>query len=468
MSNEGPKGERSAHRANSLDGLYLSFANRLLEALRRWVESRPAAQYLEPIVEVTGAQFRTHYSMTYSYWGTVSSHLSEIEDWPETEECARQHLAAGILRPPQLEDLHGQAIVAPEFEQIRKYLTDALLKPILRWLAEHGRSTCTPEDLRDCYERAVREWTRTTNLWMLAAPVIRLEGDFESISLGPFLKLRTFPDDLKSHILSVKTGFGPPASEIITTRFCIAAEFEQDIQRGNAIPRHIRDDIKSVVRALRLIKTGSVGCPTIFLCRKVDEEGFGGLHSTPGPASRSARRYLFSKDDVPALQSIFETLRRGQKEQWLRSLEVALNRFDYAYDRTHFEDRIIDLTIALENTLLHDVNEELKYRLSLRAAALLRNRIDPTWTKEFLVTLYEARSRIVHRGQAVNEIQDLKKLPTAPDIVGDSRPDRIAENLVRLILREYLAILQRTKSLREIGRELDAVILEGISEHQSK
>src|SRR5216684_2539896 len=65
---------------------------------------------------------------------------------------------------------------------------------------------------------------------------------------------------------------------------------------------------------------------------------------------------------VKALQQLRSAQPRGKLSIY-GDLSVALRRFNQSYERETPEDQIIDLTIALESTLLGDLRDELKYRL---------------------------------------------------------------------------------------------------------
>jgi len=74
-------------------------------------------------------------------------------------------------------------------------------------------------------------------------------------------------------------------------------------------------------------------------------------------------------------------------------MSIPLRRFNQAYGRQSGEDTIIDLTIALESSLLPNTREELQYRLSMRGAALLTSLRDPLETQALLKTMYDFRAR---------------------------------------------------------------------------
>lgn len=131
---------------------------------------------------------------------------------------------------------------------------------------------------------------------------------------------------------------------------------------------------------------------------------------------------------------------------------------------------MIDLTIALESTLLAGLRDELKYRLALRGAALLAGMRDPTEVYGLLRAIYDIRSAVVHDGILLSEItkgdlwkcvQALKPKPIAPLDLPD-----YCEDITRLILREYLKRLAAERSLENINCELESTVLHGLNANE--
>jgi hypothetical protein len=87
---------------------------------------------------------------------------------------------------------------------------------------------------------------------------------------------------------------------------------------------------------------------------------------------------------------------------------LALGR--YIRSNTHRlheqENRAIDLAIAFEVLLIpQDSNDELKFRIVLRAARLLRKRFESRQAvRTCLAELYAARSKAVHTGRISSDI----------------------------------------------------------------
>jgi hypothetical protein len=120
-------------------------------------------------------------------------------------------------------------------------------------------------------------------------------------------------------------------------------------------------------------------------------------------------------------------------------LSVSLRRFNQAYTRDNDEDRVLDYTIALESCLLQGIREELRYRLSVRGAALVSGRADPVETQAKLSQIYEVRSGIVHEGRS----------PT------DLTIGKVCNDMLRLILRCYIDRLAAGESVKSINQDLD-------------
>jgi hypothetical protein len=82
-------------------------------------------------------------------------------------------------------------------------------------------------------------------------------------------------------------------------------------------------------------------------------------------------------------------------------LRIPLDRLGRAGRERDFADRAIDLGIALESLLLHDIGDrgELSFRLSLRGAWLIGGTIaERLKTQTSLKKLHDLRSRAVHSG----------------------------------------------------------------------
>ncbi len=123
------------------------------------------------------------------------------------------------------------------------------------------------------------------------------------------------------------------------------------------------------------------------------------------------------------------------------------------------------MTIALENSLLSDVIEELAYRLKMRGAALLSRDRKAKQVTSSLGAIYSVRSRIVHEGyrlkDIINEPKKKRKIKLPSGVTWDRFYDH-SEQIVREVLVEYLARLGPQKSIGDISRGLDLSLLQNL------
>ena len=107
-------------------------------------------------------------------------------------------------------------------------------------------------------------------------------------------------------------------------------------------------------------------------------------------------------------EKIGELLRRIRAGRSDRSVALALRRFSSAYSRHEDEDSLIDLWIAFEALLLSDDNSELKYRVSLRIAALVGTGPDDREAVfKQAKNSYNDRSKVVHGGTTKRSLTDV-------------------------------------------------------------
>jgi hypothetical protein len=220
--------------------------------------------------------------------------------------------------------------------------------------------------------------------------------------------------------------------------------------------------------ALRLLKGGGVAAPTTFMRSEAPSPIQVGWLSSGVPGGRPGLvpppTYRLEAADMAALQSLIDDVRQLTLRMHQGGVTVALRRFNQAYARDWFmgsEDRIIDLTIALESTLLADVQDELQYRLALRGAALLSGTRAPDETRSLLETIYKVRSKIVHEGKQLAELGNLTNRVSIPANVPDGFA-RVCEDIVREILRTFVHHAAAGKTPKALTMELDKRLLHGL------
>jgi hypothetical protein len=115
--------------------------------------------------------------------------------------------------------------------------------------------------------------------------------------------------------------------------------------------------------------------------------------------------YQLLADEEQELQRLYASLKQIEGTVESEKLRLPIERFNETYSRSSIEDKIVDLAIALESTLLHGIKDELNLRLALRGARLLRDKADARETFRTLRAMYKVRSEIVHSGARMNAEQ---------------------------------------------------------------
>lgn len=230
----------------------------------------------------------------------------------------------------------------------------------------------------------------------------------------------------------------------------------------------------NVLTALRLSKRGDVGILGLLEERQVSsvwDRDFVNVLLDEYPTTLGRSTYILNETELPKVRKIFDAPqrlktvpRRGDTIQSHGELTVALRRFNQVYGRHLIEDRIIDLTIALESSLLAKERDELNYRLSLRGAALLAD-TEPPWetgrSQVLLKTMYEVRSGIVHNGQQLADLEKVIRKLQPIGIPPQEFPQQ-CEDIVRDILRAYVLRLEGSRSVEVVNQELERRIVGGL------
>lgn len=159
-----------------------------------------------------------------------------------------------------------------------------------------------------------------------------------------------------------------------------------------------------LITALRLADRGEVAIP-IFLSRPLETHRIVPLHGEIARSAPSSAPFgdLYKvtppRDDFcKRFWEVFNPLLAALPESPAGDkLILALSRFNLAYERINYFDRLLDVIVGFE--ILYGTGAESTYRVSCRMSQLL-GRSDEERTKIFeLVRLgFRARNDIVHRG----------------------------------------------------------------------
>jgi hypothetical protein len=222
---------------------------------------------------------------------------------------------------------------------------------------------------------------------------------------------------------------------------------------------------RDMLTALRLLKPGFVGryptriigdpsvtVPGGFAISEPLEEP---EYLSPYPHKLS-NAYILEEYEIETLKLILKAVSKLTHT----SLQIAVSRFNGQYTRSSAEDRLIDAVVALEAIYLAGVNDELKFRLAIRAATHLggNDKSERSRIFELVTNAYDLRSTIVHG--SIHEITASKiykrGLWKKPDeLLGDMTA------ILRTALKSILINIGEENFGTKFHKELDSCIITG-------
>jgi hypothetical protein len=236
----------------------------------------------------------------------------------------------------------------------------------------------------------------TQAIYSVVAPLQHFEGPDEDIGLDGTMLLRKLSEEELEHLWHLGGFTGMiDRSQALGWSFGLVARLVTERNAPTNLSE-VRSPVWRVVTALRLLKSGQVGVPAVI--QRLREPAFGlpggtATTSGPAPAALGPSYRLLSEETEPVI-AMYQALAEAASAEHLR---IPLRRFNYAYERTRPEDRLIDHWVALEALFLPGISDELSFRASLRIAYYLATSPDQRQDIFDKMRLsYKTRSEVVH------------------------------------------------------------------------
>ncbi len=329
----------------------------------------------------------------------------------------------------------------------------------------------TRDQLLESYHRYRDVWTAPYTRYETIIPLLNFSGDVQhEVAVGTHLALSPFTPEEKTQAWNSDIDHYPSVVNPIEFNAFLQSKYKlvhTRLQEQNKeySTEEVNAEVMDVLTALRLSKAGDVGAPAIFESSELRSM----LMPTPMitrthdfVVRQSGNEYNITEAELAQVKNLFASLQHLNSQAQRGGLALALRRFNQAYNRESNEDRIIDLTIALESCLLAGEGQELSYKFALRGAALLFKSRDPKETRSHLKDLYNARSKIVHGSKILAELKkDSKDAPPGQAALEFLRQ---SEELVRDILREYVSqMADKNISVEKLTEQLERRITERLA-----
>lgn len=383
--------------------------------------------------------------------GAKRIHTTEVME-PNISSFVYEHKKEIMGQPefsPCFDCLEGLDFIKEYYQKtldlkiIRKNLERTCLISVLTYYIRRSRSLDYNANIfGEMYDEVENYLYTGISRRLALAPLDNFEMEDDVLDLGNNLKIRKISGDELGEFVGkykIRLGATIPLNEALKIEYVM--EMPQSFERGEPIVEP-RESFSELVSALRLFKSGEVGFNVIRSFPiswqpMTATTGFKKLFSIP----YSGPEYKLTESEIGDFKEFwreFSTLDLNKN----KFLEVAINRFNYGYEREKPEDKFIDYMIALEALFLREEEKaELSYRLSNRTAIFL-DREKTVW--ENVRKAYDLRSKIVH-GSA-------KPLP------GDRRELVLKiEEYLRESIKRFLKLI-KTQNYEEIIESIDKQI----------
>ena len=193
------------------------------------------------------------------------------------------------------------------------------------------------------------------------SPLIGFELETDELDFGNYLKIKKMS---KGELIELWYDHyslfeSIDIHDFMNIRFCIVAELKT--------LAHKESDFDSIVSSLRLWKKGRIGKDKIYVMSKWKPHG--GLISRTPEILHGGNYLVLKSSEVSEFKEFFVKFKNLKITQY-NFLKIAINRFNYAFEKGRYEDKLIDYVMSFE-ALFSEGAGDLSYKIPLRVARLL-------------------------------------------------------------------------------------------------
>lgn len=266
-----------------------------------------------------------------------------------------------------------------------------------------------------------------------------------------------------------------PSADIVLVKICENSDIELEEDK---IESELVKEIDNIILALRLTSKGQCKINSGYFLLNNDWvvryfntttsiENIIISHETRKKNSIDEDIYNLDNSILKISETIYKSL-----DRFIENVRIPADYFSNYYDVITPQEKIVQISIVFESSILANIKDELKYRLVLRTSALLGKDV-----KAPLELFYDIRSNIVHNGS----IEDCKSILTKlKNITGMQSKDETEllfyfvkdhiEPILREVLYKSFKILTETElnNFEALTKELDKFILKQVTKESFK
>jgi hypothetical protein len=393
----------------------------------------------------------------------ASDYTDHILSMDETEKLFDILLAKGFIEHPKFVDSEGNPVEKPSKRNIlwSGCLHGGVFSFIGQYLMRIPRLDFDPDMFDHSYSDFERYHLLDEILFTSVIPLLHFSSDEDLIQFDEAHKIvrlqRTEIARLGSYMPMVFMR-DPNSMDLETVASIFASDFAIKIVFSLRKDEPISDKFayeqaRRILTAFRILKSGDPFWNITFTEPVGFHPTFAGptiAHTVPLLPVQRKESFRLSVEDCAVCKDVWQKLQRLSRQEDRGKLDVGIRKFNDIYGHKFLEDKIIDMSILLESTLLYGDDKELGYRLSLRGAHLLKSNRDPMETFIVLKKFYNLRGGIVHKGKRLSSPISVDKRPFRPDeFVAEM------ESVCREVLRTFMEKVAGGVSISDVNKDLD-------------
>jgi hypothetical protein len=436
-----------------------SFGKVVLKYLEQNCHERHSTQYMPYTLFLEHGKYQHTFKRKIIDTDTViKNHTENIFNIPETKETINTLLAENIFHClAQLDD-------SPFYRDMYLFFTEDLIRFLTDYIERTANFYFNESEFKKLYLKYEKGWPTDTLKLRAIVPLLDFDSNVNKIELPNNAVLECFDNEEKAELWnSHKLDSIFNINDFVECKYKIKCYYDLGYKPADDIKKS-RENIEKIITAMRLTHNGHFGSFGFIESAKDPRNAhyrpsrisFMDNYNLPAYVDRKVKAstdgYYFNSKNLEKFQEIFGNLKSENK------LSIAILKFNQAYSRILAEDAIIDLTISLESSILFGTKDELKYRLAVRGATLLKDLRDSEETYNTLKFLYDIRSKIVHNGNYIFKL------------IKDEKIGKIDKNefmplnfqIVREILTEYLKHLNSGVGMEKINMKLDKQMIKSL------
>lgn len=403
-------------------------------------------------ISITGeGSWSTSFRYEPMFYRFIFQHEKEIKQLSEFVSCIKWMLQDPITKKfhGKITDSEGNPVENPDRRPF--FEMDAI--GFLRKFVEQTKSFNFDVKIFNKHYREYEDYLYADELkFKSSSPLENFQCEVEEIDLGGNLKIRKFSkEEVEELWRDAGILFSPiPRHEIPNLKFIIETPYT--IKKGEPISDQLpKEMFDKVISALRLFKAGIVGFnvaySTPLMWSNMGKFASSGIYYKPFGGTQ----YKLTKLEIEGFREFWDEFKEIDMEGDF--LDIAIRRFNYAYERERPEDKLIDYMTAFE-ALFSEGSGDLRYKVPLRVARLLETDLEQRKEIHNIIKAgYDARSDIVHGNRFIKNIK----------FKSNNESKRIPFTEFEPMIEEYLR-----RSIKEVigevgnGKDKKDIILERI------